>query len=183
MARPKLSTASVVERSLTLIDQKGFEALTLSAVAGQLGVGPSALYTHVGGLGDLQYLAAVAATANLVSSVRSAAIGNSGRHALMEMGSAYRAFSLDHPGQFACTLLPPRSNDDALAAQNAELLGVFIAVFRATGMPDDQAYLAARTTRSALHGFLSLELNSGTSDRHGEEYQHLLAALERGLLA
>jgi len=181
VARVRLSTPSVVESSLALVDREGFDALSLSAVATELGVGPSALYTHITGLEDLQYLVAVASTSNLVASVRSAAIGTSGSRALMAMGAAYRSFSLDHPGQFASTLLPPRSNDDELARQNRDLLEIFIAVFAAMDMSDDDAYLSARATRSALHGFLALEHNSGTSAGHGDEYGHLLRALERGL--
>jgi AcrR family transcriptional regulator len=182
VARVRLSTSSIIESSLQLVDRHGFDALSLSAVATELGVGPSALYSHITGLEDLQYLVAVASTSNLVGRVRSAAIGTSGSRALMAMGASYRSFSLEHPGQFASTLLPPRSNDDELARQNRELLDVFIAVFIAMGIPDDEAYLSARATRSALHGFLALEHNSGTSAAHGAEYEHLLRALERGLL-
>ena len=182
VVRARLNTASIIECSLELIDRNGFDALSLSAVAAELGVGPSALYTHITGLEDLQYLVAVASTGNLAASVRAAAVGTSGARALMAMGSAYRSFSLEHPGQFASTLLPPRSNHDELTRSNDELLDVFITVFAAMGMADDVAYLSARTTRSALHGFLALEHNSGTTAGHAPEYEHLLHALERGLL-
>lgn len=182
MARVRLNSVSIVDTSLRLIDREGFEALSLSAVAADLGVGPSALYTHVGGLEDLQYQVAVAATANLVDTVQRAAIGTAGARALKSMGDAYRSFSLDHPGQFASTLLPPRSNDDELARQNDNLLAVFVAVFAAAGMSAGEAYLSARTARSSLHGFLALEHNSGTTAEHSEEYEHLLRSLERGLL-
>lgn len=182
MARPRLTTPAVVDRALDLIDRDGFEALNVSSVAGDLGVGPSALYTHVAGSSDLQYLVAVASTRNLVSEVRQAAIGTAGPRALVAMGQAYRRFALEHPGQFASTLLPPRSDDDELARTNQELLEVFITVFAAMGIASDEAYLAARATRSALHGFLALEHNSGTTAEHGAEYDHLLRTLQHGLL-
>lgn len=187
VARTRLNPALIVDSAIRLADWQSFEALSLSAVAEQLGVGPSALYTHIDGLDDLQYLVAVAATRNLTTQVRNAAIGTSGPRALEAMGNAYRAFSRDHPGQFASTLLPPRSNDDELAKQNRELLDIFIAVFAAMGLPSDQSYLAARSTRSAVHGFLALEHNSGTTADHDAdhdaEYEHLLQALQRGLIA
>lgn len=183
MKRLRLNVAAVVDHALELVDRDGFDALSLSSVANGLGVGPSALYSHLGGLEDLQYLVAVASTRNLVAAVRGAAVGTSGPQAVTAMGAAYRRFSLEHPGQFASTLLPPRSNDDELARQNQELLDLFITVFRIMGIPDDDAYLAARATRSALHGFLALEHNSGTTAAHGAEYDHLLRTLQRGLLA
>ena len=182
MARPRLSVATIVDGAIQLVDHESFDALTLSAVAAELGVGPSALYTHITGLDELQYLVAVASTGNLGTVVRNSAIGTAGAPALAAMGNAYRGFALDHPGQFASTLLPPRSDDDELARQNRALLDVFVAVFAATGLDPAQAYLSARTAQSAVHGFLALEHNSGTTLEHGAEYDHLLNALQRGLL-
>ena len=75
MARTRLSVATIVDGALQLIDRESFEALNLSAVAGELGVGPSALYTHIDGLDELQYLVAVASTGNLGTAVRNSAIG------------------------------------------------------------------------------------------------------------
>jgi AcrR family transcriptional regulator len=182
MARARLNNQTVVDAALQVVDRDGFDALSISSLAADLGVGPSALYTYLQGIEDLQYLVAVAATRNLVTAVRHAAVGMAGAGALAAMGEAYRAFSLQHPGQFASTLLPPRSSDDELTEQNRELLELFITVFRMMGIADDEAYLAARSTRSALHGFLALEHNSGTTDNHGAEYQHLIQTLQRGLL-
>jgi AcrR family transcriptional regulator len=182
MARVRLSLPSIVDQALRIADRDGFAALNLSSVADQLGVGPSALYTHLDGLDRLRYLVAVASTANLGAAVRTAAIGTAGQRALMSMGTAYRAFAHDHPGQFASTLLPPRTDDDELARENLQLLDVFVAVFAAMGMSPTESYLAARSTRSAVHGFLALEHNSGTTIAHDDEYQHLLLALQRGLI-
>ena len=167
---------------MQLVDQEGFDALTLSAVANQLGVGPSALYTHVDGLEGLRYLVAVTSTDNLTNEVRNAAIGNAGDDALAAIGSAYRGFALTHPGQFASTLLPPRSADDDLAAANRNLLDVFVLVYGAMGLAADQSQLAAQSTRSAIHGFLALEHNAGPSNAHEAEYQHLLDTIQLGLM-
>ena len=182
MARPRLTVPLIVGQAIQLADSDSFEALSLSALAERLGVRPSALYNHVTGLDDLQYLVAVAATGNLTAAVRNAAVGTFGSRAVTAMGHAYRSFSLDHVGQFASTLLPPRSNHDDLTRENRHLLDVFVAVFAATGMAEHDSYLAARPTRSALHGFLAPEHNSGTTDAHGAESTHLLEALQRGLM-
>jgi len=168
---------------MELVDRDGFATLNLSAVAGGLGVGPSALYTHVGGLDGLRYRVAVEATTNLANEIRDAAVGIAGDQALEAIGTAYRRFARSNPGQFASTFLPPRTDDDDLAVANRALLGVFVLVFRAMGLPDDEAQLAARSTRSAIHGFCALELASGTTADHHAEYEHLLRTLRRGLRA
>lgn len=183
MPKQRMSISDITNHALVLVDREGFDALSLSNVAGELGVGPSALYTYVDGLDGLRYLVAVAATGNLTSRVRDAAIGHAGDSALAAMGSAYRVFSQDHPGQFASTLLPPRSNDDDLAKANRSLLDVFVVVYGAMGLEADESRLAARSTRSAIHGFLALEHATGTTPAHDSEYEHLLGTLQRGLAA
>lgn len=164
-----------------MVDREGFGALSLTSVADRLQVGPSALYSHVDGLEGLLYSVAVAATGNLTERVRNAAVGTAGDHALEAMGAAYRAFAQEHPGQFASTLLPPRSDDDDLAAANEALVDVFALVYTAMGLSEADAGLAARSTRSAIHGFLALEHNAGTTAAHDAEYEHLIETLQRGL--
>ncbi len=181
MAKQRISLDHVTTEALVLIDQAGLDALSLSTVAEALQVGPSALYTHVDGLDGLRSLVAVAATNNLTAEVRNAAIGTSGTDALASMGAAYRGFAHDHPGQFASTLLPPRTGEPELGAANQALLDVFVLVYGAMGLDPDASKLAARSTRSAIHGFLALEHTTGTTPAHDVEYQHLLDTLSRGL--
>jgi AcrR family transcriptional regulator len=176
-----LSARDVTHAAMTLVDRSGFDALNLSAVAEDLGVGPSALYTHVDGLSGLKYLVAVQSTTNLASEIRDAAVGIAGEYALEAIGLAYRRFAHASAGQFASTFLPPAAVDDDLAAANRSLLDVFVLVYRAMGLAPDQSHLAARSTRSAIHGFCALELASGTTADHDDEYRHLLQTLHRGL--
>jgi AcrR family transcriptional regulator len=176
-----LSPAVITRAALDRIDREGFATLNVSAVADDLGVGPSALYTHVGGLDALRYRVAVESTTNLADTIRDAAVGIAGDRALQAIGTAYRTFAHTNPGRFASTFLPPLSDDDDLAAANRALLHVFVLVFRAMGLSADDAHLAARSTRSAIHGFCALELASGTTADHDAEYEHLLATLRRGL--
>lgn len=182
MPKQRVTPATLTASAVELVDQDGLDALTLTAVADDLDVGISTLYTHIDGLDGLRYLVAVAATTNLTAEVLYSAIGTSGEEALAAMGIAYRRFALDHPGQFASTLLVPQSTDDALAIANRSLLDIFVMVYRAMGLDDTDSHLAARSTRSAIHGFLALEHVTTTNTEHDTEYRHLLDALQRGLL-
>ncbi|MEZ5227986.1 MAG: TetR-like C-terminal domain-containing protein [Acidimicrobiales bacterium] len=184
MAPPaRLTPTLVTLAAIELVDTRGFDSLTLSAVAEDLDVATSALYTHCRGLDGLRHLVAIAATNNLTATVRNAAIGTAGSNALNAIGLAYRTFALAHPGQFASTLRPPESDDDDLADANASLLDVFTLVYAATGLTSQDSLLAARSIRSAIHGFLALEHCSGTTEEHPIEFQYLLDALQRGLSA
>ncbi len=180
-SRTRISLDGVTEAALALADELGLEGLSLTAVAEALGVGPSALYTHVDGLDGLRYTVAVAATHGLTDRVRDAAVGVAGDEALYSLGDAYRGFAHEHPGQYASTLLPPRSTTDELARASRGLLDVIARVFRLTGLDEEASRSAATTTRSALHGFLALEFAAGPGHQHDRHFRDLLTVLVRGI--
>jgi AcrR family transcriptional regulator len=177
---PRLSIERVVESAIGVTDSDGFDGLSVSAVASDLAVAPSALYTYCDGVDGLRHLVAIAATRNLTVDLQRAATGIAGGPALVAMSDAYRAFAARHPGQFAATQRPPK-RDDGIEAANRSLLEVFALVYLGMGHSSEQSHLAARSTRSALHGFLALEHATGTTDDHDREYRHLLETLQRGL--
>lgn len=177
MAKIRIEILSTTAASF--VDDAGYDALSVSAVAGALDVAPSALYTHCEGLKGLRSLVAVAASENLVDRIRTAAIGTSGDSALVAMGLAYRQFALEHPGQFAALLRSPRTDEPTLRSADQSVVDVFMLVFTAMGLSPRQSTLAARSTHSAIHGFLALEHVSGTGDDHEDEYLHLLKSLQR----
>ena len=181
MPRTRVTISGLTTIAITVVENQGLDALSLSSVASHLGVRPSALYTHVNGVDGLRYLVAVNATKNLTDQIRRAAIGIGGGEALQTVGQAYRTFAQTSPGQFRATLTAPLSTKDELTNANQDLLEVFSLVFSAMGLEDDTARLAARSTRSALHGFCALEVATGTTPDHDAQYQHLLDTLERGL--
>jgi AcrR family transcriptional regulator len=180
--KKRVNVEAMTSAAIDVADRDGFEALALTSVAAELDVAASTLYTHTDGVDGLKYLVAVAATRNLTEAVRKCAIGTSGLDALTAMAIAYRAFALDHPGQFASTLVAPQSENDELAAANKTLLEVFELVYLAIGLDGHEAPLAARAMRSSIHGFLALEKTTGPLSEHDAEYRYLLDALQRGLL-
>jgi AcrR family transcriptional regulator len=180
--KKRVTLSALTTAAVEVADTGGFDALALTGVAQKLGVAASTLYTHTDGVDGLKYLVAVAATQNLTDTVRNAAIGASGTDALTAMAIAYREFALGHPGQFSSTLLPPRFEDDELASANSTLLGVFVLVYRGIGLDERESRLAARSMRSAIHGFLALEHTIPSPSDHHADYRHLLDALQHGLL-
>lgn len=177
MAKIRIDVLTATAASF--VDDAGYDALSVSAIAGALDVAPSALYTHCEGLNGLRSLIADAATDNLVDRIRTAAIGTSGDSAVSAMGIAYRRFALDHPGQFAALLRSRVVDEPDRQPANQTVVDVFTLVFTAMGLSPAQSTLAARSTHSAIHGFVALEHVSGTGDDHEIEYQHLLDTLQR----
>jgi AcrR family transcriptional regulator len=181
MSRGRIRPGEIVETAITLIDRQGFEALSLSAIAEALDVRPSALYGHVGGLDQLRDRLSVASTNHLTTAVGAAAMGVSGPDALDAIGHAYRGFAHGHPGQYSAILRPAAADNVEIVAANHALHTVFARVYLGAGIAPEEAEVAAGNTRSAIHGFVSLEHASGIVAGNDGRYADLLMALHSGL--
>ena len=158
MPRAGLDPDVVVRRASALIDEHGLDALTLARVAGELGVATPSLYKHVGGLDDLIGRVAVAVTAEFAARLGAASRGRSGRDALEAIAEAYRRFAREHPGTYPLT---QRARDtDAWTAAAAEGVAAVVAALSGYGVREGDVH-RIRFARSALHGFVDLELRGG----------------------
>ncbi len=183
MPKQRVNLDEVTLTAVLLIDRESLEALTLSAVAGELGVRPSALYTYFDSLDALRHAVAVRATINLTDDLRNAAVGQAGDDAMMALAHTYRGFAVDHPGQYAATLRPPIQPGDALAQATNSLTDVFARVIANYGHQGEDAVHAARAARSAIHGFVALEVGQGfhnPADRD-TSFNHLVITVINGL--
>lgn len=184
MGKQRIHHQDVVDTAIAVADRESLDGLTLAAVAGELGVRSSALYTYVEGLDALRYAVAVKATTNLTVTVRDAALGHSADRALKAVAHSYRGFANDHPGQYASTLLPPVQPNDELAQATTDLLWVFARIITAGwGHHGDEAVHAARTARSAIHGFVALEAGQGFNNPADRDtsFDHLVDTVINGL--
>ena len=175
MARTRLDRDGLATSAMDVVDRLGFDALSLSAVAAGLGVGPSALYTHVDGLDGLRELVASEATLGLTEVVRNAAIGASGDAALRAVGHAYRDYAVTYPGRFVATVRVGPVGP-AIGAAREQLDDVFRLIYVARGLSAEIAGPAARNARGALHGFLVLDF-TGDGSHSDTDFLALLETL------
>jgi AcrR family transcriptional regulator len=161
MARRGLDRAAVVAAATQLADEHGLQAVTIAAVAAQLGVRPPSLYNHVASVDAL--LAAVGAPAlhELAAGLSRATAGLSRDDALLAMARTQRTYALAHPGAYAATARIVGVADPAFLAGGEAVVDVLLAVLRGYGLTGEAAVHAARATRSAVHGFIAIELAGG----------------------
>ena len=151
------------------------ESFLVDAFAGEV----LQLHHHVDGVDGLRHDLAVQATMNLANALRDAAVARAGADALRSIARAYRSFAVDHPGQYASSLLPPSGTEDSLVASHQAILQLFVQVLAAFDISGDDAVHAARTIRSAVHGFVSLEaIDALTLHQPSDEsFDHLVEML------
>jgi AcrR family transcriptional regulator len=183
MPRRRLSTASVVDAAVTLIDEGGPGGLTLAAVARRTGVATPSLYKHVLSLEALQQKVSARVTAELANALSTAIAGRSGEDAVRSLAHAYRAYALSYPGRYPLTQrLPDARDPEHLAAAELAVQTVFAAL-RGYRLAGNEAIDATRVARSALHGFVSLEIDGGFGlpQDVGHSFERLVTALHVSL--
>jgi AcrR family transcriptional regulator len=161
MPRAGLSTQAVVDVALEIVDEHGLDALTLAAVAQRAGVASPSLYKHVRSLDALLQKVSAAATDELADAMSQAAAGRSGLDAVRAVAAAYRRYALERPGRYPAAQRVPDPTDPAHVAAGERAVYTVFAVLHAYDVTGDDAIDATRFVRSALHGFVSLEINGG----------------------
>ncbi|WP_460355696.1 TetR/AcrR family transcriptional regulator [Mycobacterium sp. ZZG] len=162
-ARPprsaKLSRDTIVNAALTFLDREGWDALTINALANQLGTKGPSLYNHVHSLDDLRRTVRMRVVGDIIEMLNTVGQGRTPDDAVMVMASAYRSYAHHHPGRYSAFTRMPLGGDDpefteatrAAAAPVIEVLATF-------GLESDAAFHAALEFWSAMHGFVLLEM-------------------------
>lgn len=185
MPRAGLTPQRVVDVAGEVADELGYDELTLTAVADRVGVAVPSLYKHVGGLDDLRHRVAVEAVRGLGEALDAAVTAAGRAERLAAMARAYRQYATEFPGRYAATVRAPDPADHELRAVSGMVLQTVLAVLGDFGLRDGEAIDAARTVRSAIHGFIALEATGGFGlprevDR---SFEHLVDTLVAGLTA
>lgn len=162
MTRAGLTRAVVVDTAARLADRDGLAALTVSAVARELGVRAPSLYGHVDGAEDLRAGVSTLALTELADRVDRALAGRSGRDALIALADEHRAYAGEHPGRWAAAgVLDPAAPGlaDAAGRHAAQQR----AILRGYAVPEADQVHAVRLLASVLRGFVDLETGGALS--------------------
>jgi AcrR family transcriptional regulator len=165
-----------------VVDELGWDRLTMAALAAALGTTGPSLYNHVSSLealrGELQQRTMRALGAELVA----AALARSGRDGFLALAAAYRAFVRRHPNRYdGATRVPV--DRDGLQAASTPANDALLAVVRSYGVPPDEALTAQLGAFAALHGVVTLEVSGFLGGVVDPDvlYDSVVAAVERQL--
>lgn len=157
MTKHRINRTLVIETAASYVNTHGFAALTLAAVAHELGIKLPSLYNHVSGIDDLQGALAAHAANALFLCCQDAAIGRSGDDAILAIAHAYRDFIHHHHGTYTATLHPQHTENPALVQANQALMQLFARVLEPYALTPHDTIHVLRGLRSLVHGFCTLE--------------------------
>jgi AcrR family transcriptional regulator len=165
-ARPtKLSRDGIVHAALTFLDREGWDALTINALAAQLGTKGPSLYNHVDSLEDLRRSVRMRVIGDILEMLSRVAEGRSRDDAVLVMAGAYRSYAHHHPGRYsAFTRMPLGGDDPEYTAATRAAAEPVIAVLASYGLDGEDAFYAALEFWAAMHGFVLLEMTGVMDD-------------------
>lgn len=149
-SRAPLSRERVLEAALAMVDRSGIDALSMRAVAAELGVEAMSLYRHVASKEAL----VEGIVARILDEIEVPPAGTRWREAMTRRATSTRAVFLRHPAasilvESCATMTPSR-----LAYSDA-VVGLLLA----DGFTASQAYKAFLTIDSYVFGFVLQELS------------------------
>ena len=150
-----LDLTTVVQAATALVDEQGFEALTLGSLAAALGVKPPSLYNHVSGIDDVRRRVAQAVADRMSNAIRNAAVGRSEDDALRDLASAYRHFATSQRELYRAFLATPSSGNDTPFDVVSTTLKQVLAAYHLSAKAENDFI---RILHSALYGFVALEI-------------------------
>lgn len=155
----KLSRDAIVNAALTFLDREGWDALTINALANQLGTKGPSLYNHVHSLDDLRRSVRMRVVGDIIDMLNTVGQGRTPDDAVMVMAGAYRSYAHHHPGRYsAFTRMPLGGDDPEFTEATHAAAAPVIAVLSAYGLDQESAFFAALEFWSAMHGFVLLEM-------------------------
>lgn len=161
----RLSRETIVNAALTFLDREGWDALTINALANQLGTKGPSLYNHVHSLDDLRRTVRMRVVDDIISMLNRVGDGRTRDDAVIAMASAYRSYAHHHPGRYsAFTRMPFGDDDPEYSAATKAAAGPVIEVLASYGLEGEQAFYAALEFWAALHGFVLLEMTGVMDD-------------------
>ena len=186
MPRSRLTPASITEAGAALVDEIGFDHLSMGLLAERLAVKTPSLYKHVTSQADLAHRIAVLAMTEVADAIRDAIQGRAGSDALAAGAQAMRTYVREHPGRYAAgNAARPTAPDDPLIPAVERVLASWAAMLRGYQLDISQEIHAMRMLRSVLHGFATVEMAGGfqIGTSVDDSFTWVIDFIDHGLLA
>jgi len=153
----KTSDEEVVAAASKLVERVGAPALSMQAVAEQIGVRAPSLYKRFPDRAALLVAVERRALVDLARALTRASRSTSAAANLASMGRAYRRFGRSRPHLYALLYSGATRGDPAATQARRETAAPALRAFAAL-VGEDSALSATRVFTAFLHGFISMEI-------------------------
>ena len=153
----RLDREIVLATAEALVDRGDWRALTMTALANELGVKVPSLYNHVPNLEALRGELQNRTLREIGVLLNRKAMGRTGETAMRALAAEFRRYAKAHPGRYDLAMQAP-VDLEGFAAASVDAGAALHAVIRSYGI-DDSSLELQLSAFAALHGVLVLEHN------------------------
>lgn len=185
MPRINLTSHGIVVAAADIADRDGFDGVTVSSIARDLGVQPASLYTHIRDRAAVLAGVHELALDELADRIATAVAGRAGRDALVGLAEAHRRYAEEFAGRWHALQLPA-SPEVAGSEAAARVAALNVAVLRGYQLAGDELVHASRLLGATINGFITLERAGSFGHRDPDSdvsWQRTITALDAILRA
>ena len=151
-----LTKAYVISEAIRLVEEEGYEKISLRDLSRRLDVKPASLYNHISGIGEILREVAIYSAEQMCLALKAATEGKEKREAFVDGALAYRRFATEHPELYKAFISMPSLDDsevDEVGIKSFAPLRDLIYSY----LPDEKdSTNFHRAFRSVIHGFIEL---------------------------
>ncbi|WP_244461286.1 TetR-like C-terminal domain-containing protein [Rhodococcus sp. ZPP] len=153
--RRTLTREKVVDAAIDIIDELGWDPLSMTSLSARLEVVTASLYNHVRNLDDVRGAVQVRTMAELGAHLRETAMGRTGVDGLRALVDAHRVWATEHPHRYR-TLTTSPVDRDAFISAALDANTALRTMLASCGVPPEDTLDAAVSIFAAMHGFVML---------------------------
>lgn len=155
-----LNFNELLKTAIQIVDNEGWDHLTISYLAKQLTIQPPSIYNHVKNLDELKNSIALYGIQALYKELH-ASISDQSKEAIFALAIAYIHFARKHPGLYESTLSSTHTVGEQYTLVANQILALIFEVLKPYDLNEIEQIHIVRGLRSILHGFVSLEDHDG----------------------
>lgn len=156
----ELSKEKVLDKAMNIAENDGLSLLTFQKLAESLNIKPPSLYNYFKNLDELKITIGSLFFNKLESALYENLLGLSGKEAIKVFSSTIRNYSLQHPKLAMVILIVPKyEHQSAIYQSSLKIFKILDHILSFTGKSSSEILILSRSIRSAVFGFILLELS------------------------
>lgn len=157
MARRGLTRDLIVQEAIRLVEDEGYENLSMRNLAKRLEVKAASLYNHIKTVEELHTEICMKVVDDFFQAQKDAMEGKNAEDSVMALALAYRKLANEKRSVYDIAIALPREGDMELYEKRKDFSRVVIEAMDKFALTDEQKLYWQRILRVSMHGFVSLE--------------------------
>ena len=160
MARKGLTKELIINTAMTLVEEEGYNNLSMRNLAKRLDVKAASLYNHIKSTDDLNAEICVKIVDDFFQAQKVAMEGKSPQDAILALANAYRKLAREKQKFYDIVVMLPSAENAVLYEKRKNLFYIVMEAISKFNLTEEQKLFWQRNLRVTIHGFVSLE-NAG----------------------